>query len=339
MGKRIGKQTIEFERPPRILMSAAIGGKKEGEGQIASYLDAVIEDPFYGEDSWEMAETSFQYNTVQTLLKKAKVTPSGVDLMYGGDLINQCTNTYFAARDLSIPIYGLYGACSTMAESLQLASIAIDGGGADKVIAVTSSHFCAAEKQFRFPLDYGGQRPPTAQWTVTGSGAVLLGNENSPGGKQKITHITTGKIVDMGITDANNMGAAMAPSAADTIQAHFRDTGFGPQDYDLIVTGDLGMLGKTLIHQLLLQQGIEIKDVYDDCGCMVYHNEEQDMHCGASGCGCSAITLCGKLLKQMDEKKINRLLFIATGALMSTVTCQQGESIAGIAHAVRIVNE
>ncbi|MDP4117979.1 MAG: stage V sporulation protein AD [Bacillota bacterium] len=334
MNNRIGKQTICFKTPISIVNSAAVGGKEESEGPLGKYFDRIFPDPFLGEDSWERAESRLQFNAVNTLLEKSKLSASDIDMMFGGDLINQCTSSYFSARDLKIPLYGIYGACSTMAEALHLGSMAIGGGFANNVVAVTSSHFCSSEKQFRFPLEYGGQRPPTSQWTVTASGAVLLAPS---GGECEITHITTGKIVDMGISDASNMGAAMAPSAVDTLKAHFSDTGFSPSDYDLIVTGDLGVLGKTLLCELMDRENIDISPYYDDCGCMIYDIESQDKHCGGSGCGCSASVFSAYLLELLKKRKITRLLFMPTGALMSPLTCQQGENIAGIAHAVRIV--
>ena len=333
---RLGKRTIVFEKRPSIKSYAAVGGKEESGGPLGSKFDRIFTDPYLGEASWEHAESLLQYNAVNILMQKAGLKNTDIDMMFGGDLINQCTSSYFSARDLQIPFYGIYGACSTIGEGLQLASMAVAGGFADNVISVTSSHFCSSEKQFRYPLEYGGQRPPTAQWTVTASGAVLLSGES---GKAEITHITTGKIVDMGVSDANNMGAAMAPAAAETIKQHFKDTGFSAKDYDLIITGDLGILGKELLCQLLLEDNIDIRDVCDDCGCLIYNTDNQDKHCGGSGCGCSASVLCCHLLPLIEKGKINKMLFIPTGALMSPLTCQQGDSIAGIAHAVRIVSK
>ena len=337
MNNRIGKQTVCFSEPPHIFAASAVGGKEEGEGPLGKKFDKIFADPYLGESSWEHAESKLQYHAVNILLEKSGVSPQDIDMMFGGDLINQCTSSYFAARDLSLPLYGIYGACSTMGEGMQLAAMAVAGGFARKTIVVTSSHFCSSEKQFRFPLEYGGQRPPTSQWTVTGSGAALITNGECIETKcPKITHITTGKIVDMGITDANNMGAAMAPAAADTLTAHFKDTGFSPSDYDLIVTGDLGMLGKELLCRLMKENGIDISPYYDDCGCMIYDFERQDKHCGASGCGCSATVFGSHLFSLMQSEKIKKLLFMPTGALMSPLSCQQGDSISGIAHAVRI---
>ncbi len=337
MSNRMGKQTVVFKNPPHIFAAAAVGGNEEGKGPLAKYFDKIFTDAYLGEASWEHAESKLQFHAVNMLLEKSGVPASNIDMMFGGDLINQCTSSYFAARDLALPLYGIYGACSTMGEGMQLAAMAVAGGFAKKTVAVTSSHFCSSEKQFRFPLEYGGQRPPTAQWTVTASGAVLITDGECIDTEcPKITHITTGKIIDMGITDANNMGAAMAPAAADTLKAHFSDTGFKPSDYDLIVTGDLGMLGKELLKRLLLEYNIDIAPYYDDCGCMIYDIDRQDKHCGASGCGCSASVFGGYLFHLMQTRKIKKLLFMPTGALMSPLSCQQGDSISGIAHALRI---
>ncbi len=333
MSERLGCGTVSFSNPPSITGFAAIGGKEEGKGPLGGHFDKIFQDPYLGEKSWEHAESRLQFNAVNCLLEKTGVPSSNIQMMFAGDLINQCTSSYFAARDLKIPLYGIYGACSTMGEALHLGSMAVAGNFADNALAVTSSHFCSSEKQFRYPLEYGGQRPPTSQWTVTGAGALLIEKNGSP---IKVTHITTGKIVDMGISDANNMGAAMAPAAADTLLTHFKDTGFTPSDYDLIVSGDLGRLGKALLCKLMSNQGIDISSHYDDCGCMIYDIDTQDKHCGGSGCGCSASVLCSYLLPLMKKKKIKRMLFMPTGALMSPLTCQQGDCIAGVAHAVTI---
>ncbi|MBQ3053733.1 MAG: stage V sporulation protein AD [Clostridia bacterium] len=333
MTKKTGKQTIIFNNPPHILSYVAVGGKEEAKGPLGKHFDTIFPDPYLGEASWEKAECKLQYSAVKTLLEKSNYLPQDIDIMFGGDLINQCTSSYFAARDLQIPLYGIYGACSTMAEALHLGCMAIEGDFAENIIAVTSSHFCSSEKQFRFPLEYGGQRPPTSQWTVTASGAVLVTKET---GDIIIDKITTGKIVDKGITDANNMGAAMAPAAADTIKTHFEDTKLDYDYYDLIVTGDLGKLGKTLLDRLLKEEGIDLSERLDDCGCMIYNIDKQDKHCGGSGCGCSASVLASYILPMVKEEKFKKVLFVPTGALMSPLTCKQGESIAGVAHAVSI---
>lgn len=333
MNKRLGKQSICFENPPSILETATVVGKKEGEGPLAKYFDTVVEDGLFGEDTWEKSESKFMKTAISDLLQKSTIAEDKINYIFAGDLLNQCSGSHFAVRSFSIPFFGLYGACSTMAESLSLASMIIDGGYAEYAVAATSSHFCSAEKQFRLPLEYGGQRPPTAQWTVTGSGAALLGTH---GAAPYVTHITTGKIIDMGVTDVNNMGAAMAPAAADTLIAHFEDTGIKPDDYDLIISGDLGLVGKDIVLDLMKKAGYDLSKIYNDCGCLIYDIKGQDVHSGGSGCGCSAVTLCGKLIKELKEGKYTNILFMATGALMNSTSCLQGESIPGIAHAVRI---
>ena len=299
---------------------------------MREYFDEILDDGMYGEESWEKAESKLIKNAVAKAVEKAGLTNGDINYICAGDLMNQCTGANFGLRETEIPFLGLYGACSTMAESLSLASMLVDGGFADYAVAATSSHFCSAEKQFRFPLEYGGQRPPTAQWTVTGSGAVVLA-KNGVG--PRVTHVTTGKIVDMGIKDVNNMGCAMAPAAADTIIAHFTDTGFALNTYDLIITGDLGRVGKDITLELLLKNNIDITSVFEDCGCIIF-SDEQDVHAGASGCGCAAVTFAGKLYKELTEGRLKRILLVATGALMSPTTALQGESIPGIAHAVAI---
>lgn len=332
MKKKVGKQTVQFENPPSVKAFYSIVSKKEAEGPLGDYFKNVQEDVMFGEESWEQAESKFLKTAMQEVIKKASLTEKDIDYIFSGDLINQCFSTHFAVRDIDTPFFGVYGACSTMAESLSLAAMMIDGQFAKYTLAATSSHFCSSEKQFRMPLEYGGQRTPTAQRTVTGSGAVILTDDTSL--PISITHITTGKVIDYAVSDPNNMGAAMAPAAADTIKAHFMDTGFSPKDYDLIVTGDLGDVGKNLLFDLL-EKEVDIKDVYNDCGLMIYSMKNQDVHAGGSGCGCSASVLCGKLLKDMEDDKLDSLLFIATGALLNGESCFQGESIPGVAHAVR----
>lgn len=333
--KRLGKQTVKFENPPSIISEYSIAGKKENEGKLKGMFDKTIDDAMYGEDSWEKAESKLMKSALHGVISKSEIAESDINYIFAGDLLNQCSGSHYAVRGFNIPFFGLYGACSTMAESLSLASMSIDGGFADYAIASTSSHFCSAEKQFRFPLEYGGQRTPTAQWTVTGSGAVLLGKHEKP---PYITHVTTGKIVDMGIKDANNMGAAMAPAAADAIKTHFEDTGFRPEDYDLIATGDLGYVGSELLNMLMKENRFNIENVHNDCGCMIFYEKEQDVHSGGSGCGCSAVTLCAKILKEIRSGKLSKVLFIATGALLSQASPLQGETIPCIAHCVRITS-
>ena len=257
-------------------------------------------------------------------------------MLFAGDLLNQCISSSFAARGTSIPFLGLYGACSTMAESLLLAAAFVDAGFADTAAALTSSHFASAERQYRFPLGYGGQRPPTAQWTVTGSGCCIVGKS---GHGPRIEAATIGKIQDYGIKDANNMGAAMAPAAISTLQAHFRDLRRVPSDYDLIVTGDLGMLGRTIVLDQFRRIGVDLSPVYNDCGLLIFDTKSQDVHAGGSGCGCGASVLCGYLLDRLEKRELRRLLFCATGALLSPTSSWQGESIPGVCHAVAITAE
>lgn len=277
-----------------------------------------------------------QQIALETLLQKAGKKPRDVDLVFSGDLLNQCISSSFALRNTGLPSLGLYGACSTMAESLLLASMAVSGGFADRAVAMTSSHFASSERQYRYPLGYGGQRTPTAQWTVTGSGAALVSGQ---GEGPRVEAATVGTIVDLGVTDANNMGAAMAPSAFETIRAHFDDLGAAPEDFDLIVTGDLGKVGKEILLDQFHQIGVRLEDRYTDCGVLVFDLEGQDVHAGGSGCGCSAIVLCGYLLKQLSQGKLHRILFCGTGALLSPTSSQQGESIPGVCHAVSISTE
>ncbi|GIM28111.1 stage V sporulation protein AD [Clostridium polyendosporum] len=331
--KRIGKQTVKLQNPPKIITTTSIVGPKEGDGPLGEYFDLILKDDMYGEESFEKAESSMMYRAIKDTIKKANLREENIDYLFAGDLLNQLTSSNFAARDVNIPFFGLYGACSTMAESLGLASLIMDGGYADYVIASTSSHFSAAERQFRFPLEYGSQRSETAQWTVTGSGAMLLSHE---GNKPYVTYVTTGKVKDYGIKDANNMGAAMAPAAVDTIYKHFKDTGRSPKDYDVIATGDLGLVGKKITEDLLWEYGYNVKNVYIDCGAIIFDHERQKTNSGGSGCGCSAVVTCGYLYKQMLDKDIKRMLLVSTGALMSTTSSLQGETIPGIAHAVAI---
>jgi stage V sporulation protein AD len=333
--KKIGKQTVKLQNPPSIIATASIVGPKEGEGPLRLYFDEIIDDELFGEKTWEKAESKLMRETFAKVLKKANKTAEDIDYIVAGDLLNQCIAANFGLRESGVPFFGVYGACSTMAESMSIGSLLVDGEYADNVVCLTSSHFCSAEKQFRFPLELGTQRPPTAQWTVTGSGGVVLSNKGSG---PYITHITTGKIVDMGIKDVNNMGAAMAPAAMDTIVNHFKDTGFTPESYDLIVTGDLGAVGKEICDELIMEQGYNIKNIYNDCGVMIYDRNNQDTHAGGSGCGCSATVFAGFIYKKLMEGVLNNVLFVATGALLSTTSSQQGESIPSIAHAVSISN-
>ena len=330
--KKMGRQTVALANPPSIAGHANVVGKKEGDGPLAGSFDHIEQDDTFGEKSWEKAESAMQKLALAAALDKAKQPASAMDYIFAGDLLNQCIGSGFAVRGQDIPFYGLYGACSTMAESLSLAAMMLDGGFGEWAAAVTSSHFCSAERQYRTPLEYGGQRTPTAQWTVTGSGAVILARE---GQGPYVTHVTTGKIVDKGIKDANNMGAAMAPAAYATIKAHLEDTKRKPSCYDLIVTGDLGKLGSEIVKDFFHRDGIELQN-FADCGLLIYDLEKQDVHCGGSGCGCSAVVLTGLLLNGMREGRWKNILFCGTGALLSPTSTQQGESIPSICHAVAI---
>lgn len=332
--KKVGKQTSQLQNPPSINASASIVGPKEGKGPLADYFDQTVDDEFWGEKSWEKAESKFMREVLGKTVAKASIAINAVDFIIAGDLLNQCIAANFGIRDSNIPFFGVFGACSTIGEAMSLGAFLIDGGFACNVVCLTSSHFCSAEKQFRFPLELGSQRPPTAQWTVTGAGGVLLGAE---GNGPYVTRITTGKIVDMGIKDQNNMGAAMAPAAADTIFAHFEDTGLPHDYYDMVVTGDLGMVGSRILDDLLSSNGIRIGSILNDCGLMIF-DKKQDVHAGGSGCGCSATVLAGFLLDRLRKGKLNRILFVPTGALLSPTSVQQGESIPCIAHAVAIEN-
>lgn len=330
--KKLGRHTAALEHPPSVIGSASVVGKKEGQGPLAATFDHISQDDSFGERSWEKAESAMQKLALAAALDKAGISVSALDYLLAGDLLNQCIGSGFAVRGQDVPFFGLYGACSTMAESLSLAAMLLDGGFGVRAAAMTSSHFCSAERQYRSPLEYGGQRTPTAQWTVTGSGCVVLANQG-PG--PYVTHITTGKIVDKGIKDAANMGAAMAPAAYSTISAHFQDTGRKPSDYDLIITGDLGKLGRDIVADWFHRDGMDLKNLAD-CGTLIYDLEGQDVHCGGSGCGCSAVVLAGMLLNGMAGGRWKRILFCGTGALLSPTSSQQGESIPSICHAVTL---
>ena len=331
--KKLGKQTVVFKNPPTITSAYSIVGPKEGEGPLGKYFDIILEDEFWGEKTWEKTEAKIVKECIAGCLGNEKVSNEDIDYLFSGDLLNQCISSSFGIRERAIPYFGLFGACSTFVEGMSLGAMTIDGGMADIIIASTSSHFCSAEKQFRFPLELGNQRPPSSQWTVTGSGTVML---KAGGIGPKITHVTTGKIVDMGIKDANNMGAAMAPAAVDTLYQHFTDTGRQPDYYDLILTGDLGFIGKHITTELMLSRGYDIKSNYNDCGCLIFDKEKQDVHSGGSGCGCIATTFSGYIYNLLQKQELKKVLLCATGALMSTTTAQQNESILGIAHAVSI---
>lgn len=328
-----GKSSIEFKHPPRIIGKASVVGKKEGEGPLGNLFDQVEQDPMFGMNSWEEAESQLQKQAAEVAIRNAGLTPADIRYMLAGDLLGQLIATSFGVMELDIPLFGLYGACSTMGEAMTLGSILVDGGYADRVLSLASSHFASAEKQFRFPLEYGNQRPLSASWTVTGCGAVVLSNE---GDGPKITGVTTGKIVDMGLKDSMNMGACMAPAAADTICQHLQDFGRKPEDYDRIITGDLGSVGKTILEEFLAGKGMDISRQYMDCGIEIFSPRAQDTHAGGSGCGCSASVLAAYILPQIMKGEWKRVLFVPTGALLSTVSFNEGQSVPGIAHAVVI---
>ena len=329
--KRLGRRTVALSAPPPVLACACVGGKFEGQGPLGACFDELGEDSFFGESTWEKAESAMQKRALSRALDKARLKAGDLDYILAGDLLNQCVGSAFGLRDFGIPFYGLYGACSTMGESLSLAALLIDGGFAERCAALTSSHFCTAERQYRMPVPYGSQRTPTAQWTATAAGCTILAEK---GQGPYVTHVICGRIVDKGITDSNNMGAAMAPAAYDTLSAFFRDTQTGPKDYDLILTGDLGELGHDIVRDFFRRDGIDLTDRYQDCGLLLYDREKQDMHAGASGCGCSAAVLNGYVLPGLRAGKWRRVLFAPTGALLSPTTSFQGESVPGICHAV-----
>ncbi len=330
--KKQGAQSVKFNQPPVILAWANMVGKKEGEGPLASTFDTISQDDKFGQASWEKAESEMQKGALNTALTKAALSAADLDYLLAGDLLNQCISSSFAARGQDVPFLGVYGACSTMGESLLLASMLLDGGFGRHAAAVTSSHFCTAERQYRTPLQYGGQRAPTAQWTATAAGAVILGTQ---GQGPKVTACTVGKIVDKGVTDANNMGAAMAPAAYETIKTHLKDLGRTPDYYDLVVTGDLGKLGSEILEDFFKKDGVPLKH-HKDCGLLLFDLEGQDVHCGGSGCGCAASVLTGYLLGGMANGMWKKILFCPTGALLSPTSTMQGESIPSVCHAVSI---
>lgn len=337
MIKRIGKRTLALENRPYLLGHAAAVGKKEGEGPLGERFDYVAKNDRMGQRSWELAESELQKTAIRLALRKATLPERSLDLILAGDLLNQCIGSFLASMHANVPYLGQYGACSTMAQGLALGGCLVESGAADRLLAAASSHFCSAERQYRFPLAYGGQRTPTAQWTATAAGAAILGNEPVPNGAEpcdvRVTHVLFGKMVEMGVKDAANMGAAMAPAAADSLSALLEDLGAEPRDFDCIVTGDLGHIGADLLLTLLRGDSIDLSPVYSDCGSLLF-GEQQDAHAGGSGCGCSAAVLCGPLLRDMHRGKIRRLVFAGTGAMMSPTSVQQGQPIAGICHAV-----
>lgn len=341
MDQQIGRGSLCFSEAPFILSSASVVGTKEGEGPLGSCFDMVGADDKFGQDTWEAAESSLQKEAVTLALGKAKCKAEDIRYLFAGDLLGQEIASSFGLKSFEIPLFGLYGACSTCGESLSLAAMCLAAGYADKVAAVTSSHFASAEKQFRFPLEYANQRPLSATWTVTGSGAFVLAGKQPDGGfpvkpLARITGITTGKIVDYGIKDSMNMGAAMAPAACDLIEQNFKDFGRKPEDYDKIVTGDLGTVGQEILIELLKEKGYDISQVHEDCGIKIYDGQAQGTGAGGSGCGCSATTLSAYYLKLLEKKELSRILFVPTGALLSPISFNEGQSVPGIAHGVVI---
>ncbi len=335
MSKKLSKNTFLLNNVS-VVSYASVVSKKESEGPLGKGFDVVNEDSFFGKETWEKAESEMQRQAVSTAIEKASLANEDIDILFAGDLLNQCIASTYGLRDLNIAIYGLYGACSTMGESLGLASLFVDNGLGDYCAAVTSSHFCSAERQYRFPLEYGGQRTPTSQWTVTGSGSVIVGKAKEA---PYIKGVTVGKIEDFGITDANNMGAAMAPAAAYTIKKYLTDTNTSPSDYDKIFTGDLGQVGTTILIDLLKEENIDISQNHNDCGKMIYYMEEQDVHAGGSGCGCSASVLASYIMERVKSGEFKDVLFIATGAMLSPTSINQGETIPSVAHLVHIGHE
>lgn len=326
-----GKQSIEFAQCPYIISTASIVGKKEGEGPLGNLFDKICEDNLLGAQTWEEAESNMQKNACEMAMQKAGIKPEEVRYLFGGDLLRQGIATSMGVSALQIPLFGLYGACSTSGEALALASIMVSAGYGSYVMAVTSSHFGSAEKEFRFPLEYANQRPLSAQWTVTGSGAFLVGTQKS---HVRVAGVTIGKIVDFGLKDSQNMGACMAPAACDTILRNFSDFGRDASDYDHIFTGDLGYVGQDILMDLVKKQGKDISGVHNDCGKLIFDQNTQDTHAGGSGCGCAATTLSAYILPKLESGEWKRILFVPTGALMSTVSYNEGQSVPGIAHGV-----
>ena len=334
MVRMLGRQTMDFSASPVcVAAGAAVGGRQEGEGPLRDCFDEISDDSYFGMQSWEAAETAMLRRCFDTVCRKAGMEREQLRYLISGDLQNQCTGSGYASRGTDLPYWGLYSACATMGEALGLGAL-LCASGAEAVCAMTCSHFCSAERQFRTPLEYGAQRTPSAQWTVTAAGAVIL----RPGtAGPRITHVTTGRVVDAGVKDLSDMGAAMAPAALDTLLSHFTDTGRSPMDYDAILTGDLGSFGGTLLVELLAREGVaELPAVFTDCGRLIYNPAAQDVHAGGSGAGCSASVFAGHILHRLREGTWKRVLFAPTGALMSPTTVQQGESIPAVCHAVAL---
>ena len=333
--KKAGKNTYIPSSAVTVGAWQAIVGQKEKEGPLGKYFDLYSNDEYFGQETYEKAEAQMQKEAMNRVFEKANLRDEDVDFIFAGDLLNQCVSSAYGSRDHGAGYFGLYGACSTVIEAAIIAAMTIDGGFAKRAVAITSSHFCTAERQYRYPLNYGSVRPPSAQWTVTGSGCLLLTDEDIPN-MPKISAFCPGTIIDMGISDINNMGAAMAPAAADTLKKYFRDTKTSPDSYDLILTGDLGSIGHELVKTLLERENISLGANYLDCGMMIFDADNQDVHAGGSGCGCCASVLAAYVLPQMQAGLYKNVLVAATGALMSPTTNQQGESIPAISHLIRL---
>lgn len=330
-----GKASLTFEHPVYVASYACVAGKKEGEGPLAKGIDVIEYDPMFGAENWEAAESAMQKQTADLALEKGDIHRKDIRYLFAGDLLGQLIATSYGTVDLNIPIFGLYGACSTIGEALSLGAMCVDAGHADQVMAMASSHYATAEKQFRFPLAYGNQRPPSASWTVTGCGAVVLSAKGTK--KQvRITGITTGRLVDLGSKDSMNMGAAMAPAAWDTIMQNFEDFELDASYYDQIITGDLGTIGQKILLDFMKNHGQDLTGKHLDCGMQIFDSETQDTHAGGSGCGCAAVTLCSYILPKMLEGTWKRVLFLPTGSLHSTVSFNEGQSIPAIAHGVML---
>lgn len=338
--KMVGKQSLVFREPPYIIAGSSIVGKKEGEGPLGPNFDKIEKDDFFGMNSWEEAESELMRQAAQTVLSNSGLNKSDIRYLIGGDLLSQLIATSFGIAEMEIPLIGVYGACSTMGEAMAIGSILVEGGFANNVMAITSSHFASAEKQFRFPLNFGNQRPISASWTVTGSGAVIIskdkGKKNLGDSDVGITGVTTGKVVDYGVKDAMNMGAAMAPAAFETILQNFEDFNIDETYYDRIITGDLGHIGKEIVGDFLAEKGFHLGEKLMDCGIEIFDEDSQDTHAGGSGCGCAAVTFTSYVLKKLRAKEWERVLFVPTGALLSPVSSNLGNSVPGIAHAIMV---
>lgn len=326
-----GLQSIAFEESPFLVTSASVVGKKEGEGPLGNMFDLIETEDLFGEDNWESAESAMQKEVCLLALEKAHLLPEDIRYLFGGDLLRQGVATSRGVEELGVPMFGLFGACSTSGEALALASMSVAAGYGEYMMAVTSSHFASAEKEFRFPLGYASQRPLSAQWTVTGSGAFIVGKRRS---HVRITGVTIGKIIDYGLKDSQNMGACMAPAACDTIIRNLEDFGCAPEDYSRIITGDLGYVGQSILFDLMRGKGYDIKANHMDCGMTIFNQQLQDTHAGGSGCGCAATTLSAYILPKIEKGEWKRVLFVPTGALMSTVSYNEGASVPGIAHGI-----